>query len=287
MSSNQDLSQSKRKDARVGTRRVTSLTAEQLERKRANDREAQRTIRQRTKEHIERLELKVAELRAKGEKFDEVVRRNALLENEIRALRHQLTMIGGAAGYQNLEESYSQAQGPTIPSSHYSDTLGAVPVSRAPSVLSTTSQVSASREWPSYSSTRCSSRCESSDTECPARVDAWAFEGPCPAPAPVSVPHPHIGYHPQSAGHVPGTAFQAYQPVYHGPDTSQAVGEGQPSHNQHAQEMQYGPQRPVSAAPGGHSIGYTTVHPPPQYPQIVTQPPNAKGDYGYDWVHRS
>jgi HPt (histidine-containing phosphotransfer) domain-containing protein len=102
MSSNQDPAHSKKKETRAGTRRVTSLTAEQLERKRANDREAQRTIRQRTKEHIERLELQVAELRAKGDKFDEVVRRNALLETEIRALRHQLSTAAGSTGYQNL-----------------------------------------------------------------------------------------------------------------------------------------------------------------------------------------
>jgi hypothetical protein len=102
MSSHQEPYPSKKKETRAGTRRVTSLTPEQLERKRANDREAQRTIRQRTKEHIERLELQVAELRAKGDKFDEVMRRNAILENEIRALRHQLTVAGGSPGYQNL-----------------------------------------------------------------------------------------------------------------------------------------------------------------------------------------
>lgn len=107
MSSNQDPSQFKKKETRAGTRRVTSLTAEQLERKRANDREAQRTIRQRTKEHIERLELQVAELRAKGDKFDEITRRNAILETEIRALRHQLATSPGHTGYQNLGEYFA------------------------------------------------------------------------------------------------------------------------------------------------------------------------------------
>lgn len=89
----------KKRESRAGTRKVTSLTAEQLERKRANDREAQRTIRQRTKEHIETLERQVAELRAKGEQFDEVVRRNGLLEEEVRQLKHQLAVVTGSPGY--------------------------------------------------------------------------------------------------------------------------------------------------------------------------------------------
>ncbi|XRM40008.1 hypothetical protein ABZX51_003332 [Aspergillus tubingensis] len=75
----------KKRESRAGTRKVTSLSAEQLERKRANDREAQRTIRQRTKDHIERLEHQVAELKVKGEH-----RPNVALEQEIRALKHQL-----------------------------------------------------------------------------------------------------------------------------------------------------------------------------------------------------
>ncbi|BCS08063.1 hypothetical protein ALUC_20433A [Aspergillus luchuensis] len=77
--------QAKKRESRAGTRNVTSLSAEQLERKRVNDREAQRTIRQRTKDHIERLERQVAELKVKGEH-----RRNMALEQEIRALKHQL-----------------------------------------------------------------------------------------------------------------------------------------------------------------------------------------------------
>lgn len=74
-------------------RKVTSLTAEQLERKRANDREAQRTIRARTKEHIENLEHQVAELSAKGQQVDRVLERNAMLESEIAHLRQQLAMM--------------------------------------------------------------------------------------------------------------------------------------------------------------------------------------------------
>lgn len=48
--------------SRAGTRSVSTLTPAQLQRKRANDREAQRAIRQRNKEHIETLERRIEEL---------------------------------------------------------------------------------------------------------------------------------------------------------------------------------------------------------------------------------
>ncbi|KAN0079583.1 putative bZIP transcription factor [Elaphomyces granulatus] len=84
----------KKRESRPRTRKVTSLTAEQLERKRANDREAQRTIRQRTKEHIEQLERQVADLSVRGEQMEGLLQRNAALEREISYLRQQLAAIG-------------------------------------------------------------------------------------------------------------------------------------------------------------------------------------------------
>ena len=99
MTPEKDLAGFRRRESRVGGRKVTTLSAEQLERKRANDREAQRTIRQRTKEHIEHLEQQVAELKAKAEQFDEVVQRNAALEEEITRLRQQLAMVVGRQPY--------------------------------------------------------------------------------------------------------------------------------------------------------------------------------------------
>lgn len=95
MSPNRDPPTPKKRESRAGTRKVTSLSAEQLERKRANDREAQRTIRQRTKEHIENLEHQVAELTAKYQRYDDVVRQNTALQDEIKRLRHELAMMGG------------------------------------------------------------------------------------------------------------------------------------------------------------------------------------------------
>lgn len=99
MNIDKETTASKKRESRAGTRKVTSLSAEQLERKRANDREAQRTIRQRTREHIEQLEYQVAELKTKGDHFDDVVRRNAVLEGELRRLRHQLTMTTSGQSY--------------------------------------------------------------------------------------------------------------------------------------------------------------------------------------------
>ncbi|KAL4941736.1 hypothetical protein BDV06DRAFT_175373 [Aspergillus oleicola] len=289
MSSTPEPSQSKKKETRAGTRRVTSLSAEQLERKRANDREAQRTIRQRTKEHIERLELQVAELRAKGDKFDEVVRRNALLETEIRALRHQLTMAAGSTGYQNLEEPYSQQPGPIIPSPQYPGALAVTSTSRTPSVLSTSSQVSTTRDWPPYTSTRSSSRCESSDTEYPVKVEPWAFEPPSQAPVAMPIQQPHVGYHPQGTGHVPESAFQPYQQMYHGPSASRAAGEELPLHNQHPHEVSHeSAHRPVSAPSESQTTPYPTLQPPPQFQQLVTHPQQpSRGEFNYDWVPRS
>jgi len=72
----------------AGTRSVSTLTPSQLARKRANDREAQRAIRARTKEHIERLEQELATLRQLGTSklLQELMRRNQALERQITEL---------------------------------------------------------------------------------------------------------------------------------------------------------------------------------------------------------
>ena len=69
-------------------RSVSTLSVAQLERKRANDREAQRIIRQRTREHIENLERQVAEL---SEEKDQALQRNSELEAQIATLERQIT----------------------------------------------------------------------------------------------------------------------------------------------------------------------------------------------------
>lgn len=72
---------------------MTHLSKAQLARKRANDREAQRNIRQRTKEHIENLERKVKELEQvqRSSSMERVLKRNKELEDEVKKLRAQVS----------------------------------------------------------------------------------------------------------------------------------------------------------------------------------------------------
>lgn len=88
----QEVEEPRKKGARGGKRSVTHLSKAQLARKRANDREAQRNIRQRTKEHIENLERKVKELEGGGRSssMERVLRRNQELEGVVERLKEQL-----------------------------------------------------------------------------------------------------------------------------------------------------------------------------------------------------
>jgi hypothetical protein len=76
---------SKRKRG-ASSRGVANLTPDQLERKRANDREAQRAIRERTKLQIDRLNVRIAELESSQPYHDlqaVLQEKNAvMLENE-------------------------------------------------------------------------------------------------------------------------------------------------------------------------------------------------------------
>jgi predicted translin family RNA/ssDNA-binding protein len=80
----------KRRATRAGARNVATMTPEQLARKRANDREAQRSIRQRTRHHIESLEQRIHDLsgdRQDERNTDEIQRRNEELEEELKRLK--------------------------------------------------------------------------------------------------------------------------------------------------------------------------------------------------------
>lgn len=85
---------------RKGTRSVSTLTPAQLARKRANDREAQRAIRARTKEHIENLQREIDELRSqksRDQTVQELLGRNRALEDEVRRLSESLGIRTAAA----------------------------------------------------------------------------------------------------------------------------------------------------------------------------------------------
>ncbi|KAL1296617.1 hypothetical protein AAFC00_000107 [Neodothiora populina] len=97
---------SQKRASRAGTRSVTTLSAAQLERKRANDREAQRAIRQRTKDHIEALERRINELSMSHDNrektFVATQQRNQELEEENAYLRSRL---GGETFTINVTEA--------------------------------------------------------------------------------------------------------------------------------------------------------------------------------------
>ena len=82
-----------------GTRSVSTLTPSQLARKRANDREAQRAIRARTKEHIERLERELEELKgqhSRDKTVQDLLRRNKALEDELSRLRQDMGIVNSS-----------------------------------------------------------------------------------------------------------------------------------------------------------------------------------------------
>ena len=69
------------------------MTAAQLERKRANDREAQRAIRQRTKDQIESLQRRIQELTSgddKNAQLSQALQRIEELQKENNDLRKRL-----------------------------------------------------------------------------------------------------------------------------------------------------------------------------------------------------
>jgi hypothetical protein len=86
----------------LGTRRVSTLTPARLARKRANDREAQRAIRARTKEHIERLERELAELKSKqgcDQTVQELLRRNKAIEKVLIRLKEIIRVPMASSTY--------------------------------------------------------------------------------------------------------------------------------------------------------------------------------------------
>ncbi|KAE8396937.1 hypothetical protein BDV37DRAFT_277299 [Aspergillus pseudonomiae] len=148
--------QPRKREPLAGTRKATTLSAAQLERKRANDRKAQRYIRRRAKEYIEHLEHQVTELKSRA-------------EYEIRTLKHQLAMT-------------KRGQTSSNPKS-----LIMNPVSRIPSALSASSQVSVASDWHQYGCTRPEPICESTGADCLNRVEPFMFEDQLQASNPAKV----------------------------------------------------------------------------------------------------
>ncbi|OAA34971.1 hypothetical protein NOR_08211 [Metarhizium rileyi] len=87
----------KKKKTGPGSRGVANLTPEQLAKKRANDREAQRAIRERTKNQIEALERRIQELTNQKpyQELQAVVRAKEAVEQENADIKRQLAGIIG------------------------------------------------------------------------------------------------------------------------------------------------------------------------------------------------
>ena len=90
------LSSKKRRTSTTG-RGVANLTPEQLNKKRANDREAQRAIRERTKGQIESLEKKIHELTSQQpfKELQHALRQKELVELENEEIKKRLHAVLG------------------------------------------------------------------------------------------------------------------------------------------------------------------------------------------------
>ncbi|KAL8725802.1 MAG: hypothetical protein Q9166_007133 [cf. Caloplaca sp. 2 TL-2023] len=114
VSSDGDVSSKKRRTSTTTSRGVANLTPEQLAKKRANDREAQRAIRERTKTQIESLEKKIRDLsnQQPQQELQTVLKQKQLVEAEnvnikkkLNAALSLLQPLVGAHGGGGLESS--------------------------------------------------------------------------------------------------------------------------------------------------------------------------------------
>lgn len=169
-------SQSRRRESRSSTRKVSSLSADQLERKRRNDRDSQRANRQKKQQRLDELEregnelrAQVAEMQVQGEHFR---RHTATLEAEIRRLRHELAIHTGQPEVHGIEESSSAYQS----GMYLGNDSGPQYVPRARSAIPTSSQgdrSSQGSEWPSQSASRSASLGQTSDPGYPPRMNHY------------------------------------------------------------------------------------------------------------------
>lgn len=87
--------EAKKRRAGTGSRGVANLTPDQLQKKRANDREAQRAIRLRTKTQIERLQATIRDLTSQQpyQELQNVLRQKELVEAENADIKRRLASV--------------------------------------------------------------------------------------------------------------------------------------------------------------------------------------------------
>ncbi|GKU20631.1 hypothetical protein FLAG1_06295 [Fusarium langsethiae] len=190
---------------RKGTRSVSTLTPSQLARKRANDREAQRAIRARTKEHIDRLERELEELKSKQSRdqtVQELLRRNQALEEELMRLKENMGVSMTSSPYSAPGTTLSVTIPCSVPSptsngiltapSVYDDNLssgsGAVPSPRG-------------SPFPSGDYSPIPDYGQQQYVPLPTNCESWASTVPCPVPSNVSSPSSSADDY--SAGYIP------------------------------------------------------------------------------------
>ncbi|KAH8593203.1 hypothetical protein B0O99DRAFT_627495 [Bisporella sp. PMI_857] len=111
----------KRKTGTTSSRGVANLTPEQLAKKRANDREAQRAIRERTKNQIENLEKQIHDLRSQQpyQELQHVLRQKEMVEAENADIKKRLatvlSLIQPIIGQHGLEAMSYSAPAPPAP----------------------------------------------------------------------------------------------------------------------------------------------------------------------------
>ena len=88
---------SKKRQASTSGRGVANLTPEQLSKKRANDRDAQRAIRERTKGHVDSLERKIQELTSQQpyQELQHALRQKESVEAENEEIKKRLHSVLG------------------------------------------------------------------------------------------------------------------------------------------------------------------------------------------------
>ncbi|KAL4723776.1 hypothetical protein ACLX1H_009420 [Fusarium chlamydosporum] len=213
---------------RKGTRSVSTLTPSQLARKRANDREAQRAIRARTKEHIDRLERELEELKSKQSRdqtVQELLRRNQALEEELMRLKENMGVSMTSSPYSAPGTTLSV----TIPCSTSSPTSNGILT--APSVyddnLSSGSGAIPSPRGSPFPSGDYSPIPDYGQqyVPLPNNCESWASTVPCPVPSNVSSPSSSADDY--SAGYIPTSVPTSLLPSNNTSSSSiSAVGHG-------------------------------------------------------------
>ncbi|EMT70610.1 hypothetical protein FOC4_g10009076 [Fusarium odoratissimum] len=185
---------------RKGTRSVSTLTPSQLARKRANDREAQRAIRARTKEHIDRLERELEDLKSKQSRdqtVQELLRRNQALEEELMRLKENM-------GVSMTSSPYSAP----VYDDNLSTGSGAIPSPRgSPFPSGDYSPI------PDYGQQY---------VPLPNNCESWASTVPCPVPSNVSSPSSSADDY--SAGYIPTSVPTSLLPSNNTSSSSISVG---------------------------------------------------------------